>query len=168
MAEQNLPAVGSRSKRAHYEFVYRDSSGVEQWRADADNLVPSASLDAGLDSIYGGSGFTAYLALVSGTPTFAAGDTLASHAGWTEQTPYSGNRPAVTWSAASGGVKSNSSNPVVISITASATIGGVAIVSAATGTTGLLDSEAAFNQGNQAVSNGGTLTITVSVTATSA
>ena len=55
-----------------------------------------------------GSGYTAawYLGLVQGPgsgTTYAAGNTLASHSGWTELTPgtaYTGNRKAVTFGTA--------------------------------------------------------------------
>jgi len=162
--ESNI--LGSHSKRVYYEAVYREG-GTELWREEIGNLVPSAALDAGLDSIYGGTGFTAYVALVSGTPTFAAADTLASHSGWTEATNYSGNRPAVTWAAASGGVKSNTNNPVSITFSSSGVIGGIALVSATSGTSGLLDSEAAFGTA-QTVAASGVLDIVASVTATTA
>ena len=48
-----------------------------------------------------------YLGLVDGatTPTFAAADSAASHAGWTENTGYTtpANRGTAAWSAAASG-----------------------------------------------------------------
>jgi hypothetical protein len=47
-----------------------------------------------LDKYFKGSAYTAtWFLCLKGTGTAAVGDTLASHAGWAEVTPYSGNRP---------------------------------------------------------------------------
>ena len=103
------------------------------------------------------------MGLVDGasTPTYAAGDTLASHAGWTESTAYSGsNRITVAWNAASSGSKASTST--TFSINATATIAGalLTVTQARATTTGVLYSAGNFTGGNRSVINGDTLLVT--------
>lgn len=81
----------------------------------------------------------------SGTPALAAGDTLVSHAGWTEFTQYSGNRPAWGQGSASGQALTNAS-AASFTITGTGTLYGILIASVNTGGTGsdILWSTAAF------------------------
>jgi hypothetical protein len=113
---------------------------------------------------------TWYLALVSGTPTIVAGDTYASHGGWTEVTNYTeANRP--TWQGATDGtgVATNSSNRAEYTIGGGgATIGGAALVGGGSaGSTkgdtaggGTLFSASAFSGGNRALVENDILRIT--------
>lgn len=82
-----------------------------------------------VDKCFKGSTYTAawYLGL-KGTGSAAAGDTLAAHGGWAEVTPYSGNRPAITFGTTSDG--SNTATTVSYSITGSATVAGAFIANA--------------------------------------
>ena len=96
-----------------------------------------------------------YMGLLNGTP--AATDTLASHSGWTEETPYTGNRPAISWSAASAGSKT--ATAVAYSITSSATITGAFLSSVNTGTSGILYSAGNFTS-SRTVASGDTLNVT--------
>ena len=91
-----------------YHAVLRDKDGNIKWEAEAPNLVTDAGAILLLNTILGGSGFTAtcYMGL-KGSGTAAVGDTQASHAGWSElggtnAPAYTGNRKTVTFSAASG------------------------------------------------------------------
>lgn len=133
------------------------------------NLVPNVGKNYLLDNGMAGSAYTAafYMGLVDGgsAPTYNAGDTMASHAGWTENTQYSqSTRPAVSWSSASGGAKTLASG-VVFSISAGGTIAGcfLTTVSTKAGTTGTLFSAGSFTGGNKVVSNGDTLTVSYSL-----
>ena len=103
-----------------------------------------------------------YGAGASNTP--AAGDTLALHAGWTEINPYTGNRPACTFAAATNAnpsVATNSASPASYAITSTATVGGAFLCNAASGTSGTLFSAADFQSpGDRAVVNGDTLNVT--------
>jgi len=75
--------------------------GQVKWTDSAHNLVVNQGL-ANMNAAYlAGSAQTVtwYIGLVTGPgsgTTFAAGDTLASHAGWTENTAYTGNRKRIT------------------------------------------------------------------------
>jgi hypothetical protein len=117
---------------------------------------------------------TWYLGLVTGPgsgTTFAAGDTLASHAGWTESTDYTGNRKAVTFGAATTAnpsVITNSASPSSFAMNATATIAGAFLCNVATGTSGVLFSAGDFTGGDKSVASGDTLnvTYTFSLTAT--
>jgi len=96
--------------------------------------------------------------------TYAAADTLASHAGWTEYTDYSGNRGAITLGAATTtdpSVTTNSS-PVQFVITgAGGTVAGAFLADVDTGTAGTLFSVSNFQSpGDRAVVSEDTLNVT--------
>jgi hypothetical protein len=152
------------------------ADGQIKWSDTFHNLVMNGGL-ANMNGVYFGAGTqttTWYLGLVTGPgsgTTFAAGDTLASHAGWTENTDYSGNRKAVTFSSATNANPSVISNPVSptsFSITGTATIAGAFLTNVATGTSGVLFSAGDFTGGDKSVASGDTLnvTYTFSLTAT--
>jgi hypothetical protein len=105
--------------------------------------------------------------LTAGSPTFAAGDTMASHGGWTEVTAYSGSRPAITFGTVSSGSLDNSASKSSFAINGTATVGGGFIFSAASGTTGTLHGGAAFTNGNRSVLSGDTLDVTYTISITS-
>jgi len=117
---------------------------------------------------------TWYLGLVTGPgsgTTFAAGDTLASHAGWTENTDYTGNRKAVTFGSATTAnpsVITNSAAPSSFAMSGTATVAGAFLCNVATGTSGVLFSAGDFTGGDKSVASGDTLnvTYTFSLTAT--
>ena len=136
------------------ECVGRD--GVVKWREEFGNLVTTGGKDDLLDKYFGAVVSVGwYMGLVNGTP--AATDTLASHAGWTEATPYTGNRPAISWSAASAGSKT--ATAVSYAITAGATVTGAFLSSVNTGTAGILYSAGNFSA-SRTVASGDTLNVT--------
>lgn len=138
-----------------------DADGNLKWREDFHNLVTTAGKNDIIDKYFKGSAYTAawYLGL-KGTGAAAAGDTLASHAGWAEVTPYTGNRPAITFGATAGG--SNTATSVSYTINATATVAGAFISSVATGTAGTLYSAGDF-AASRSVANGDTLNVTATV-----
>jgi hypothetical protein len=106
-----------------------------------------------------------YGAGASNTP--AAGDTMASHAGWTEVTAYSnGTRVTATFvtaTTANPSVVTNTASPAVFNINGSTTVGGAFLTSNDTkgGTTGTLFSAADFGSpGDRSVVNSDTLSVT--------
>lgn len=141
----------------------RDGNTI--WEDTIKNLVVTVGKNDLLDKYLAGSAYTAawYMGLVDGasTPTYAAGDTLASHAGWAESSAYSGsNRITVAWNSASAGSKASTSTS--FSINATATIAGALLTQTqvrAT-TTGILYSVGSFSGGNRSVLSGDTLLIT--------
>lgn len=148
-----------------------DPNGNLKWEAESHNLVVNVGLKDMNEKYFTGSAYTAawyiglYGAAASNNP--AAGDTMASHGGWTEETGYSNaTRPAATFgtsTTADPSVISNTASPAAFNINASATIGGAFLTSNDTkgGTTGTLFSAADFaSPGDRTVASGDTLNVT--------
>lgn len=130
----------------------------EKWREKVRNLVMTAGKTDIVDKYFKGSSYTAaWFMGLKGAGTIAAGDTLASHAGWSEVTPYSGNRPGITWGSTSSG--SNTASAVSYSITGTSTVAGAFICTVATGTSGVLYSCSDF-AASRNVASGDTLNVT--------
>lgn len=152
-----------------FKFQCFDKDGNLKWEESTHNLVVNEGLKDMNDKYFSGVTYSAawYIGLVTGPGagnTYAAGNTLASHIGWTEDTNYSGNRKAVTFGAATladPSVISNSASPSSFSITGTTTIAGAFLASVATGTSGILFSVSNFQSpGDRAVVNGDTLNVT--------
>lgn len=130
---------------------------------------PNGIVDVGLNKLldvmfHGTSPITTwYLGLIdnAGFSALAAGDTMGSHSGWSENTDYSGNRKEWTEGAAATRAITNSAT-VDFSMTGSAVIKGVFLNSDATGTSGTLWATAAFAS-TVSVVNGDTLKVTYTV-----
>lgn len=148
-----------------------DANGNLKWEEAFHNLVVNVGLQDLNTKYFTASGYTPvwYLGLIDGgsTPTYAAGDTLASHAGWTELagsgTIYSGSRKSVTFGTATTAdpsVITNSASPSVFNIVGSATVAGAFLCNASSGTSGILFSEGNFTGGNKIVANGDTVNVT--------
>lgn len=133
----------------------------EQWRETIHNLVTTVGKTDIVDKYFKGSAYTAawYLGL-KGAGTAVIGDTLASHAAWSEVNPYSGNRPAITFGTTSAG--SNTATAVSYSVNATATVAGAFLASVNTGTSGTLYSAGDF-AASRSVANGDTLNVTPTV-----
>jgi hypothetical protein len=148
-----------------------DKDGNLKWDDQTPNLVVNVGLKDMNDKYFSGSAYTAgwflglYGAAVSNNP--AAGDTMASHAGWTEVTAYSqATRPQAIFGAATTAdpsVISNSTSVAVFSINGTTTVGGAFLTSDDTkgGTTGILFSAADFQApGDRSVVNGDVINVT--------
>jgi hypothetical protein len=154
-----------------FTVVCYDKDGNHKWTAKTPNLVVNVGLADMNDKYFSGSGYTAtwylglYGAASSNNP--AAGDTMASHAGWTEVTDYSqSTRPAATFGSATvadPSVIDNSGSVAVFSINNTVTVGGAFLTSDDTkgGSTGILFSAADFQApGDRNVVSGDTLNVT--------
>lgn len=148
-----------------------DKDGQLKWQAQEHNLVVNVGLKDMNEKYFTGSSYTAawYLGLYGAAATNdpAAGDTMASHAGWTEITAYSeSTRPQCTFgtsTTADPSVISNSASVAVFSVNGTATVGGAFLTSNNTkgGTTGILFSAGDFQApGDRAVVSGDTLNVT--------
>jgi len=163
--------AGDKQLATRYHVVCRDKYGRIKWEDDFCNLVVNEGLDDSLDKHLKGSGYTAawYMGLADGTPTFAAGDTMGSHAGWTEVTAYDeANRQTVTFGSVSGQSVDNSGSPAVFTIDSDdTTIGGAFICTDDTkgGSSGTLYGGGAFSAGDKTLDDDDTLTVTVTCTA---
>lgn len=137
-----------------------------KWEDEIENLVTTAGLNYLIGvALASTAQITAWsLGLLSATPTIAAGDTSASHSGWTEVTAYS-QSTRVTWTpgSVSGGSVDNSGSVANFSINANGTaIGGAFLISNNTksGSTGTLYAAGAFTGGNKTLGSGDTLAVT--------
>lgn len=159
-----------------FHFKCYDKDGNLKWEDSTHNLVVNQGLKDLNDKYFSGSSYTAtwYLGLVnaSPSPTYAAGDTLATHAGWSETTSYVGNRKAVTFGAATladPSVISNTAVPSQFSMNGTVTVAGAFLCNAATGTSGILFSVSSFQApGNRSVVSGDTLSVTYQFSADAA
>jgi hypothetical protein len=146
-----------------------DSEGNLKWEEKSHNLVVNQGLQDMNTKYFTGSTYTAawYLGLITGpaaSTSISASDTLATHAGWSEDTSYSGNRKAVTFGTATTAdpsVISNSASPAQFSMTGTTTIAGAFLTNVNTGTSGILFSASDFQApGDRSVVSGDTLNVT--------
>lgn len=148
-----------------------DSQGNLKWSETIKNLVVTVGKNYMLDQTFTGSSYTAawYMGLVDGatSPTYAAGNTMSSHSGWTEFTDYSAStRPAPSWGSASSGSKATTAT--AYSISGTGTVAGAFMTTDSTksGTTGTLFSAGNFSGGSRAVASGDTLNVTYTASLT--
>jgi len=168
--------TGADSARAGgvYTVTCVGADGVEKWSDTFHNLVVNQGLQDMNSKYFSASGYTAawFLGLVQGPgsgTTYAAGDTIASHAGWTELVPgtaYTGNRKAVTFGTATTAdpsVINNSASPSSFAMLVNGTVvAGAFLCSVASGTSGILFSAGDFTGGDKTVDSGDTLNVTYS------
>lgn len=146
-----------------------DSMGNLKWTDGFENLVVTAGLNKYLDATLK-TGLAAPLWYVGlkGTGAVVAGDTMASHAGWAEITPYSNaTRPAFTPGTISAGSVDNSAAKAVFNINANTTVYGAFMADDSTkgGATGTLLGAGDF-AASRAVQSGDTLNIQITCTIT--
>ena len=137
------------------------------------NLVTTVGKNDILDKYLKGSTYTQTLVMgLCGTGTKAAGDTQASHGGWSEvggtnAPAFTGNRPAITMGSAAAGVSTSPST--AYAITSSGTVAGCFMNNGGSATkdntTGILFSAGDFTGGSQAVNNLDTLNVVYTLTA---
>lgn len=162
-----------------YHVECHDKDGNLKWELDTPNLVVNvgAQYMCGVALTSTTQVTTWYLGLygaaASNNP--AAGDTMASHAGWTEITAYSeATRPTCTFAAATlanPSVATNTASKATFTINGTATVGGAFLTSNNTkgGTTGTLFSAADFGSpGDRAVVSGDVLSVTYTFSLTAA
>jgi hypothetical protein len=154
-----------------FEVICRDKDGNVKWSAQSHNLVVNIGLQDMNTKYFSGSSYTAawyiglYGAAASNNP--AAGDTMASHGGWTEVTAYSeATRQACTFGTATTAdpsVITNSASPAAFTINGTTTIGGAFLTSNNTksGTSGTLFSASDFSSpGDRSVVSGDSINVT--------
>ena len=154
-----------------FTFECIGADGKVKWTDAVPNLVVNTGL-----AYMAGSALTSVTAITSwfiglygagASNTPAAADTMASHAGWTENVGYSNaTRVAVTFvtaTTANPSVATNSASPSSFSINATSTVGGAFLTSgsAKSGTAGTLFSASDFTSpGDRSVVSGDTLNVT--------
>lgn len=159
--------------RHKWEFECYDGAGNLKWKETCYNLVVNTGLDDILDKYWKGSTYSAshFVGLTDGTPTVAAGDTMASHAGWAEVTAYDeAARQALTLgSVASQSVDNSASKASYTCNTNATTVGGAFIATDSTkgGAAGTLICAVAFAGGDKSLDSADTLNVTCTLTASS-
>jgi hypothetical protein len=152
-----------------FRFQCFDKDGNLKWEETTHNLVVNEGLQDMNTQYFKGTSYSAafYLGLITGpgsSTTFAAGDTLASHAGWTEFTNYSGARKSVTFGSATSADPSVIATSSAVSFTISSsggTVAGAFLCTVSSGTSGVLFSESDFQSpGDRVVVSGDTLNVT--------
>ena len=168
--DSNVAMKNSIELHNHYDIECLDSEGNVKWVDEIDNIVVDVGLDDVLDKFLKGSAYTAahYVGLTDGTPTVAAGDTMASHVGWTEIVAYTeATREVLTLGTVASQSVDNSASKASFAINGTATIGGAFVNTASdkSGSTGTLYGAGAFTGGDRSVQSGDTVNVTVTCTA---
>lgn len=149
-------------------FSGPDLTGDLVWEDGNHNIIPNAALTDMLDVYFanGTQSSTWYMVPTQGSPTFAAGDTPASHAGWTENQDYDEATRQAYVGVASAQNITNSASPAVINITSGSTFGGSALFNNNTkgGATGIMASGVVASEGDQILGAGGSLSMVYSIT----
>lgn len=164
-------ARGDWKVRFHNPHRYKKSGNIKGWESWEDrfkNIVVNQGLNDLLDVTLSAAtqDTTWFVGLTDGTPTAAAGDTLASHGGWVEVTAYDEtNRVAFVDAGASGQSLSNTASPAAFTINANGTtIGGAFLAGVNTGTSGRLYAVGAFSGGDVVLNDGGALEVEATFT----
>jgi hypothetical protein len=165
---QNI--VSNKRLETIYNVECIKPDGTLRWADVAHNIVTTVGLNDSLDKHFKASAYTAawYVGLVSGTATFALGDTMASHAGWMERTDYTeGSRPTLTLGTVAAGSVDNSASKATFSVNATMTFGGAFLVNNnfKGNASGTVYGGASFSGGNRAAFSGDTINVTLTLTA---
>jgi hypothetical protein len=181
MADESVGIAG------YYHVECRDAEGNLKWTEEFPNLVNAIGKQLMLDTLLKGSSYSVtgpFLGLISGgSSTYAASDTMTSHAGWTEFANYTVGGSAVRGTAvfasatSAGATPSNVTTSAATAITytitgAGGTVGGCFLVlgsgasSTISNTGGTLYSAGNFTTA-KVTTAGDTVSVTYSTTATS-
>lgn len=145
-----------------FTFVCTDKNGDLKWEAEAENIVVNEGIQHMLDTEFAGGTAIAtwYLGLADNSPTFASGDTLATHGGWVEFTEYTGDRKEWVDVRTNQSITNSASVASFAINAAGGGVGGAFLCGAATGTVAELMSGAAISGGNRTVADGDTVELT--------
>ncbi len=150
-----------------------DKNGRLKWKKTAKNGTTNEGLNYLLDVVLGSETKPSwYVGLIrdDNYSALAAGDTMASHAGWEEGDEYSQSaRPQITFAAASSQQIANT-EICAFFINATETMKGMFLTNDNTkgGTSGKLLCTALFDGGDEAVIDGDVLKVTYTLTAAAA
>lgn len=150
------------------ELFYEIIPSLKKWEAIAGNIVPNVGLQHTLDILFNSDDSAVlaalvdpwYMGLTAATPSPAAGDTMASHGGWTEFTDYDEAVRQTYNGTRSSQTMSNSASKCSFTISQdSSSIGGGFLASSSTKSesASLLLCCAAFSLGNKAADDDDTL-----------
>ena len=168
----------SATQQASFGGVFNvkclDADGNVKWTEEFPNLVVNTGLQYLNTQVFKGVTYTAtwYMGLVNTGATYAAGNTMLSHSGWTENAGYSqSTRPTMVFGTATTADPSVvASTATVFSINATGVIAGAFLTTDSTksGTAGTLFSAGNFTVGDRSVVTGDTLNVTYTFSADAA
>ena len=167
-------AVQQASFGGIFNVECRDAEGNLKWTEEFPNLVVNSGLQYLNTQVFKGVTYTAawYMGLVNTGATYAAGNTMLSHSGWTENAGYSqAARPTMVFGTATTADPSViTSTATVFSINATGVIAGAFLTTDSTksGTAGTLFSAGNFTVGDRSVVTGDTLNVTYTFSADAA
>jgi hypothetical protein len=151
-----------------FEVVCYNPDGVEKWRDTAKNVVVNWGLNHILDVVlHNSTQTTKWYVGLKNSGAVSSTDTLATHAAWTENSNYTGDRKEFNEAAATNQSITNSANKATFGIdTNSQTIAGAFLCTHATGTGAGKDllCAADFSSAKSA-DNGDTLEVTYTISA---
>lgn len=160
-----------------WEFEARDPNGKLLWRDGFDNLIVDQGLNEMLGLMLDRSTSPAYtktttwyvgLVVETGSPAYAASDTLATNPNWNEVTAYSeANRQTFTDGGVSAKSIDNSASKATFTINAGSTVidgGLLASDNTKGGTTGILFSVGAFTGGQKTLDTNDTIDVQATFT----
>jgi hypothetical protein len=163
--------------RGMWEFEARDPNGNLLWRDGFDNLVVDEGLNEMLGLMLDRSTSPAYtkqtawyigLVVETGSPAYAASDTLSTNPNWNEVTAYSeANRQTFTDGGVSAKSLDNSASKATFTINADSTVldgGLLASNNTKGGTTGILYSVGAFTGGQKTLDTNDTIDVQATFT----
>lgn len=166
----NLSKLSGIKVGGTFLVTCRRPDGRVRWEDTADNMVVNVGLQHILNTVFSGSAqvTTWYVGLMASSPTVASGNTMASHAGWTEFANYdeAGHQEYVE--VRSNQQLTNAASKATFTVSAdSSVIGGAFLTSASAKsvTTGTLMCGAAFTGGNKSADKDDTLEVTYTFTA---
>ena len=168
----------SATQQASFGGVFNvqclDADGNVKWTEEFPNLVVNTGLQYLNTQVFKGVTYTAtwYMGLINTGATYAAGNTMLSHSGWTENAGYSqAARPTMAFGTATTADPSViASTATVFSINATGVIAGAFLTTDNTksGTAGTLFSAGNFTVGDRSVVTGDTLNVTYTFSADAA
>jgi hypothetical protein len=109
-----------------YHVECRDAQGNLKWTEEFPNLVNAVGKELMLNTLLRGTSYSVtgpFLGLISGSgSTYAASDTMVSHAGWTEFANYTVGGSAVRGTAVFAVASSTGSTPANVTTSAATAI----------------------------------------------
>ncbi|KKL25865.1 hypothetical protein LCGC14_2401050, partial [marine sediment metagenome] len=144
--------------------------GKLKWETFGKNMVVNVGLQKLLDILFIGSAQVVdpwYVGLAGTTPTIASGDTMASHAGWTQMINYDEATRQEFTNVRTAEAVANTASTADFTISTASTIGGGFLGSDNTknGSTGTLLCAVAFTGGNKSASDDDTIAVTYTFSA---
>ncbi len=150
---------------SEYHFECFDKDGNLKWEERVKNRVVTTGLNQLITETFKNGTIAAWYCGIKGAGSIVAGDTMASHAGWSEITKYGTTlRPVLTLGSVASGTANNSASKASYSINGTTIVAGgfVATTSLRGNATGTLYGATDFSSA-RGVINGDTLNVTITI-----